>query len=147
MAYSNHFLLTKTLKQWEKDNISFSVHDITVFETSVFVHLHENDKWAIKPAPKTPFSCGRTAKTEKRISIFKSIRIVFYWPIKIEINAERHFRIKIREIVKRDLWKWGCVFPEYFPALDKRPFLVYPSPKPTFCPKWEVSVNIGLGKG
>ena len=23
----------------------------------------------------------------------------------------------------------------------------YPSPKPTFCPKWEVSVNVGLGEG
>ena len=23
----------------------------------------------------------------------------------------------------------------------------YPSPKPTFCPKWEVSVNDGLGEG
>ena len=23
----------------------------------------------------------------------------------------------------------------------------YPSPKPIFCPKWEVSVNIGLGEG
>ena len=23
----------------------------------------------------------------------------------------------------------------------------YLSPKPTFCPKWEVSVNVGLGKG
>ena len=22
----------------------------------------------------------------------------------------------------------------------------YPSPKPTFCPKWELSVNVGLGK-
>lgn len=25
--------------------------------------------------------------------------------------------------------------------------LTLPSPKPTFCPKWEVSVNVGLGKG
>ena len=23
----------------------------------------------------------------------------------------------------------------------------YPSPKPTFCPKWEVIVNVGLGEG
>ena len=23
----------------------------------------------------------------------------------------------------------------------------YPSPKPTFCPKWEISVNISLGEG
>ena len=23
----------------------------------------------------------------------------------------------------------------------------YPSPKPTFCPKWELSVNVGLGEG
>ena len=23
----------------------------------------------------------------------------------------------------------------------------YPSPKPTFCPKWEVSDNVGLGEG
>ena len=23
----------------------------------------------------------------------------------------------------------------------------YLSPKPTFCPKWEVSVNVGLGEG
>ena len=23
----------------------------------------------------------------------------------------------------------------------------YPSPKPTFCPKWEVSVNVSLGEG
>ena len=23
----------------------------------------------------------------------------------------------------------------------------YPSPKPTFCPKWEASVNVGLGEG
>ena len=23
----------------------------------------------------------------------------------------------------------------------------YPSPKPTFFPKWEVSVNVGLGEG
>ena len=23
----------------------------------------------------------------------------------------------------------------------------YPTPKPTFCPKWEVSVNVGLGEG
>ena len=23
----------------------------------------------------------------------------------------------------------------------------YPSPKPAFCPKWEVSVNVGLGEG
>ena len=23
----------------------------------------------------------------------------------------------------------------------------YPSPKPTFSPKWEVSVNVGLGEG
>ena len=23
----------------------------------------------------------------------------------------------------------------------------YPFPKPTFCPKWEVSVNVGLGEG
>ena len=23
----------------------------------------------------------------------------------------------------------------------------YPSPKPTFCPKWEVSVKVGLGEG
>ena len=23
----------------------------------------------------------------------------------------------------------------------------YPSSKPTFCPKWEVSVNVGLGEG
>ena len=23
----------------------------------------------------------------------------------------------------------------------------YPSPKPTFCPKWEVSVDVGLGEG
>ena len=23
----------------------------------------------------------------------------------------------------------------------------YPSPKPTFCPKWEVSANVGLGEG
>ena len=23
----------------------------------------------------------------------------------------------------------------------------YPSPKPTFCPKWEVSINVGLGEG
>ena len=77
VAYSNHFLLTKTLKQWEKDNISYSVHDITVFETSVFVHLHENDKWAIKPAPKTPFSCGRTAKTEKKSPFSKASGLYF----------------------------------------------------------------------
>ena len=25
--------------------------------------------------------------------------------------------------------------------------LTYPSPKPTFCPKWEVSVDVGLGEG
>ena len=24
---------------------------------------------------------------------------------------------------------------------------IYPSPKPTFCPKWELSVNFGLGEG
>ena len=24
---------------------------------------------------------------------------------------------------------------------------IYPFPKPTFCPKWEVSVNVGLGEG
>ena len=24
---------------------------------------------------------------------------------------------------------------------------IYPSPKPTFCPKWEVSVDIRLGEG
>ena len=23
----------------------------------------------------------------------------------------------------------------------------YPSPKPTFCPKWQVSVNVGVGEG
>ena len=23
----------------------------------------------------------------------------------------------------------------------------YPSPKPTICPKWELSVNVGLGEG
>ena len=23
----------------------------------------------------------------------------------------------------------------------------YPFPKPTFCPKWEASVNVGLGEG
>ena len=23
----------------------------------------------------------------------------------------------------------------------------YPSPKPTFCPKWEVSAKVGLGEG
>ena len=23
----------------------------------------------------------------------------------------------------------------------------YPSPKPTFCPKWELSVSVGLGEG
>ena len=23
----------------------------------------------------------------------------------------------------------------------------YPSPKPTICPEWEVSVNVGLGEG
>ena len=25
--------------------------------------------------------------------------------------------------------------------------LTHPSPKQTFCPKWEVSVNVGLGEG
>ena len=25
--------------------------------------------------------------------------------------------------------------------------LTYPYPKPTFCPKWKVSVNVRLGKG
>ena len=28
-----------------------------------------------------------------------------------------------------------------------RKLLTYPSPKPTFCPKGEVSVNVGLGEG
>ena len=26
-------------------------------------------------------------------------------------------------------------------------FTTYPSPKPTFCPKWEVGDNVGLGEG
>ena len=30
-------------------------------------------------------------------------------------------------------------------ASEKLP--THPSPKPTFCPKWEVSVNVGLGEG
>ena len=36
---------------------------------------------------------------------------------------------------------------------EKGPILVsgklptYPSPKPSFCPKWEVSVNVSLGEG
>ena len=27
-----------------------------------------------------------------------------------------------------------------------RKLLTYPSPNPTFCPKWEVSVKVGLGE-
>ena len=26
-------------------------------------------------------------------------------------------------------------------------FTTHPSPKPTFCPKWEVGDNVGLGEG
>ena len=36
----------------------------------------------------------------------------------------------------RDL-RWGSL--TFLPT--------YPSPKPTFCPKWEVNVNVGLGEG
>ena len=126
-------------------------------KTSVFVHLHENDKRAFRKNTlgidfenlrfwwsKTSFFWGRKAKREKT-----NIRIVFYWPIKIEINAGRHFRIKIRETAKRDSLQTRLRFPSIFsfPWHATLFFLDYPSAKQTFCPKWEVSVNIGLGEG
>ena len=40
------------------------------------------------------------------------------------------------------------VKPEFFGSLYvSGKLLTYPSPKPTFSPKWEVSVNVGLGEG
>ena len=40
------------------------------------------------------------------------------------------------------------VKPEFFGSLYvSGKLLTYPSPKPTFPPKWEVSVNVGLGEG
>ena len=33
-------------------------------------------------------------------------------------------------------------YPTFFRKLP-----TYPSPKPAFCPKWEVSVNVGLEEG
>ena len=132
-------------------------------KTSVFVHLHKNDKRAFKkthfgnrfrkPAflmtKKRHFLVDERRKRRKKSPFSKNIGIVFYWPIKTEIHAGRHFRIKIREIVKRDSLQTSLRFPSIFscPWQGTLFFLVYPSPKPTFCPKWEVSVNIGLGGG
>ena len=36
-------------------------------------------------------------------------------------------------------------FTDHYTFLRKLP--TYPSPKPKFCPKGEVSVNVGLGEG
>ena len=36
---------------------------------------------------------------------------------------------------------------DYCKFLDYKMMPTYPSPEPTFCPKWEVSVNVGLGVG
>ena len=76
---------TKTLIQWKKDSIFYRAYMTPPYsKTSVFVHLQENDKQALKKkhfgghfqklrvwCAKTSFSCGRKAKTEKNISVFK----------------------------------------------------------------------------
>ena len=59
-----------------------------------------------------------------------------YWPGK-KISSSRSTRL------------------DFFQALHNvhgslyvsRKLPTYPFPRPTFCPKWEVSVNVGLGKG
>ena len=38
-----------------------------------------------------------------------------------------------------------CFFPDQFYVSGKLP--TYPSPKPSFCSKWEVSVNVSWGEG
>ena len=69
------------------------------------------------------------------------------------INVKRA-KMKNRTIGDKDNDKQDhdCDF-DYFPR-DSRSLYVsglqmptYPSPKPTFCPKWEASVYVGLRKG
>ena len=47
---------------------------------------------------------------------------------------------------RSDDTKNGCVADYYSPAVSKVLAFDYPSPNPTFCPKWEESVNVELGK-
>ena len=63
------------------------MYDIILFEDFLFMRPHENDKPAFlknsapgtvfKNArfwfPKIPLTCGRKAKTEKKISVFEKI--------------------------------------------------------------------------
>ena len=46
-------------------------------ENSVFEKLHIGERFQKPPfrLPKTPFTCGRKAKTDQKISVFKNIRI------------------------------------------------------------------------
>ena len=39
------------------------------------------------------------------------------------------------------------LFVKHGSIFDSGKLPTYPSPKPTFCPKWEVNVNVGLGRG
>ena len=87
IAYSNHFR-PSTRKHWYNGEkiTSFTGRMTSAYsKSSVFVHLHKNDKGAFKKNTlcepvsktsvfddqKTSFSCERKAKTEKKISVFK----------------------------------------------------------------------------
>ena len=73
-------------------------------KTSVFTRLHVNTKTAFSKTstlesvfenlrfrmPKTPFTCGGNAKTEKKTSVFKNIRIRVDGALSLQKSIDMH---------------------------------------------------------
>ena len=62
-------------------------------------------------------------------------------------KIQNYFRVQNKDIVKRNTFPILVPLKAFGPLYFSGKLPTYPSPKPTFYPKWEVSVNIGLMEG
>ena len=68
-----------------------------------------------------------------------------YGPLSVHINRVWLYLFSQFHFMKLDFRLWDDNFWGSFYVSGKLP--TYPSSKPAFCPKWEESVNVGLGEG
>ena len=62
-------------------------------------------------------------------------------------NVQSYFHVQTKGVVKRNTFPSLVPLKAFGPLHVSGKLPTYPSPKPTFYPKREVSVNIGFGEG
>ena len=93
------------------------IYNVVVFETSVLDRPHENDERAFF---KNDLHAGvRFWKDAFSVTVFTQ----YVWTVDQTGEGKK---------------------PDQFRFLENLP--TYPSPKPSFCPKWKVSVNVSVGE-